>query len=93
MDLHLYWISSISYALFVGLILLSNIKVIKFPSKVENHFRLMAKWVLFFCIQDAIGGLCNAHVINNDNIFFISSSIFHLSTVVTTFFWLIYVLE
>ena len=93
MDLHLYWISSISYALFVGLILLSNIKVIKFPSKVENHFRLMAKWVLFFCIQDAIWGLCNAHVINNDNIFFISSSIFHLSTVVTTFFWLIYVLE
>lgn len=93
MDLHLYWVSAFTYAIFVGMILLSDLKVIKIPSKIENCFRTMALWVLFFCLQDAVWGLCDGHVINSDNAFFISSSVFHISTVVTTFFWLRYVLE
>lgn len=93
MELHLYWVSAFTYALFVGLILLSDVKVTKVPGKIENSFRQMAFWVLFFCLQDTVWGLCDAHVIKNDIVFFVSSSVFHVSTVVTTFFWLKYVLE
>lgn len=93
MEINLYWVSTLSYAIFVGMILLSDIKGVKVPGKVENSFRQMSFWVLFFCLQDTIWGLCDASVIKNNKVFFISSSIFHISTVVTTFFWLKYVLE
>lgn len=93
METHLYWVSTFTYALFVGIILFSDIRILKVPGKVEKAFRVMAIWVLFFCIQDTFWGLCDAHAIKNDYVFFISSSIFHISTVVTTFFWLKYVLE
>lgn len=93
MNIHLYWISAITYAIIIGMILLSELRRTKLPSKVEHNFRLLAVWVLFFCLQDTVWGLCDAHVIKNDTLFFISSSVFHISTVATTFFWLKYVLE
>lgn len=93
MAIHLYWVSALTYAIVIGMILLSDVRVRKIPSKIESNFRIMAMWVLFFCVQDTVWGLCNAKVIKNDGIFFISSSVFHISTVITTFFWLKYVLE
>lgn len=93
MQAHLYWISAITYAAVLGIILLSEISANKNPQGPEKSFRLMAFWVLFFCLQDTVWGLCDAAVIRGDLPFFISSSVFHISTVVTTFFWLKYVLD
>lgn len=89
----LYWVMTLTYSIVLGIILLSEIRTSKNPNSLEKSFRLMAIWVLFFCIQDVFWGICDAKVIKNETIFFISSSIFHLSTVLTTFFWLSYVLE
>ncbi len=93
MDVNLYWISALTHAVVIGMILLSNLRVRKITSKIENSFKQMAIWVLFFCLQDAVWGMCDARIIKSDVIFFLSSSVFHISTVVTTFFWLKYVLE
>lgn len=93
MESQFYWISAATYAVVLGIILFSDIKANKKPSSLEKSYRLMSKWVLFFCVQDIVWGMCDAKVINNDAIFFLSSSVFHISTVITTFFWLKYVLE
>lgn len=93
MDNQLYWVSSLTYAIVIGMILLSSVRIRKVNNKIEKKFGLMAVWVLFFCIQDTVWGLCAAHVIGSSFVFFISSTIFHTSTVITTFFWLNYVLE
>lgn len=92
MNTHLYWVSALTYAIVIGMILFSNLKNRKVPTKVENYFRSMTSWVLFFCLQDAVWGLCDAQIIKSDCLFFLSSSVFHISTVLTTYFWLKYVL-
>ncbi len=92
MNEHMYWVSGISYAVVLGIMLLNDIIGNKKVGPREKSFRQMATWVIFFCLQDALWGLCEAKVIDNNTIFFISSSVFHMSTVITTFFWLKYVL-
>ena len=93
MELHLYWVSALTYAFVLSIVLFDDIKATKKPSDLEKSYRLMGAWVLFFCLQDTLWGLCATHVIKSDSIFFLSSSVFHVSTVVTTFFWLKYVLD
>lgn len=89
----LYWVSTLTYALIIGMILLGDLKIRRVSGEMENSFRQMAVWVLLFCLQDTVWGMCDSGVIKNDAIFFLSSSVFHISTVITTFFWLKYVLE
>lgn len=93
METNLYWISAIAYAAVLGLLLFSEVRLTKKPNNLEKGYRVLVAWVIFFCMQDAIWGLCEAGVIKSDAIFFVSSSVFHISTVVTTFFWLKYVLD
>lgn len=93
MNIQLYWISALTYAVIIGMILLSNLSIRKISNNIEKSFNQLAIWVVFFCLQDTVWGLCDAGIIMSDGIFFLSSSIFHISTVVTTFFWLKYVLE
>ena len=93
MEIHLYWISAITYAVVLGILLISDIRVSKRPTRLEKSYRVMSAWVVFFCLQDALWGICEAGAIKSDAIFFLSSSIFHMSTVLTTFFWLKYVLD
>lgn len=93
MGMHLYWVSAITYAIVIGLLLLSDILATNKPNNLEKSYRVMSAWVVFFCLQDTLWGLCEAKVIKSDAIFFLSSSVFHLSTVITTFFWLKYVLD
>lgn len=93
MEIHLYWVSAITYAVVLSILLYSDMRATKSPNSLEKSYRVMSAWVIFFCVQDAFWGLCEAGAIKSDIIFFISSSIFHLSTVVTTFFWLKYVLD
>lgn len=92
MEMHLYWISALTYAVVLGIILFSDKRESKKSTNLEKSYQLMMAWVVFFCIQDALWGLCESKVIKSDVVFFISSSIFHMSTVITTYFWLKYAL-
>lgn len=88
----LYWFSAITYAFILLTILINDIRLNKTPDKLEKNYRMMTLWVLLFCVQDILWGLCADGIIVSDRYFFVSSSIFHISTVLTTFFWLNYVL-
>ena len=92
MGIHLYWLSTITYAFVLGVLLYGE-RATKKPSRLEKSYHIMLSWVIFFCVQDTFWGLCEANVIKSDDIFFICTSIFHISTVVTTYFWLKYVLD
>jgi len=89
---YLYWISVLTFAVVLLIILGIDIRIKRNLDRQSYAFRLMLEWTIFFCLQDAIWGLCETHIINNDSIFFSSSTIFHISTVVTTFFALNYVI-
>lgn len=93
MELHLYWISAITYVVVLGILMYAEVTSSKIPTNLEKSCRVMTNWVIFFCLQDVLWGLCAARIIKSDAVFFVSSSIFHISTVVTTFFWLKYVLD
>lgn len=93
MDGHLYWVSTITYAIVLGVILFSDIRATKNIGNLKKGYRSMLAWVIFFCLQDTIWGMCEAKLIESSSVFFVSSSVFHVSTVITTFFWLKYVLE
>ena len=92
MNNEMYWVSAITYVIVLGIILLNDMKIKKTPNREEKSFRIMTTWVILFCVQDTVWGLCSDNVIKNDCIFFISSMVFHTSTVLTTFFCLYYVL-
>lgn len=93
MEIHIYWLSALSYAFVIGILLFGETRATKNPSNLEKSYRVMSAWIIFFCAQDALWGICEKGIISSDIVFFISSSIFHVSTVVTTFFWLKYVLD
>lgn len=93
MEIHLYWVSALTYAVVLNIVMYGDRKNAPQFDSLDKSYRLMTRWVIIFCLQDALWGLCEANVIKNDFIFFISSSIFHMSTVLTTFFWLKYVLD
>lgn len=50
-------------------------------------------WLFLFCFQDGIWGLFAAHIINSRTGLFITSTIFHLFSALTTLFWVIYILS
>ena len=93
MENQLYWITTLTYAIVLGIVLARDMIVSRKISKLEKSYRVMSAWVIFFCLQDTLWGLFEVNIIKNDTLFFISSSIFHISTVITTFFWLKYVLD
>lgn len=88
----LYWVSDLVYAIVLIVILIHDKMLHTTPHKEERAFMLLLNWVIFFCVQDAFWGLAGGSLINYDSVFFAASTIFHLSTVATTFFWLYYIL-
>lgn len=92
MENNLYWISTLVFAIILTIILISDYLSSDKNNKIAKSFQLMILWVIFFCLQDSLWGLCESKIINSNTIFFISSEIFHISTVLTTFFWLNYIL-
>lgn len=76
----------------VVLILVIRTRYDRKPGSKENHYILFC-WVLFFCIQDGFWGIFASHIIKNDLALFISSAIFHLSSAVTTIFWVFYLIS
>jgi len=82
----------LTYGLVLVAVLINDISPKRRPNKGERAFRRMISWAIFFCLQDTFWGLCDDGVIKSDMVFFQASSLFHISTVITTFFWLYYML-
>lgn len=93
MDGNLYWISALVFAIVLAIILINDIRAGEALGEIEKSCRSMMVWVIFFCLLDIVWGLCSAGVIKGDNIFFFISMLFHISTVITTYFWLRFILE
>ena len=89
----LYYVLDLVFALLLIIILHHGKKYREIVNSHEKAFRLLINWVIFFCVQDAVWGYCASDAVRQDLPLFISSSVFHLSTVTTTFFWLYYILR
>ncbi len=64
----------------------------KYNQKSDLHFPVYC-WTLFFCLQDGIWGLFAAHIFVNDVCLFVASTVFHLSSALTTYIWVSYMLS
>lgn len=92
MDFNAYWASPLVYSLLLTIFFISDSVAKRLNTAVERSFRLMTLWVIVFCLQDVFWGLCDSGIIQSPSLFFASSTAFYLSTVITTFFWLYFIL-
>lgn len=88
----LYWVTALTCAIPLILILLHDQKEQNKDSREESAFRKLILWVIYFCLQDVVWGICAGTAQWGNAPLFAASTLFHISTVVTTFFWLNYVL-
>lgn len=88
----LYSLTAFSFALILSIILLNDRRKSCECNSEERAYWLLIKWVIFFCLQDAVWGIFASDLVTYDIPLFISTTVFHLSTVGTTFFWLYFIL-
>lgn len=88
----LYWVSTLTYAVVLAIILIHDIVQNKAASKTTKGFRRLVMWVVLFCLQDTFWGITAGELVMSKNLLMISSTIFHTSTVLTTFVWLSFIL-
>lgn len=88
----LYWVADLVLAITLAMILIHDRRMIHKPDREERAFRRLLVWVLYFSLQDVVWGLCSATNTIGNLPLFLASTLFHVSTVLTTFFWLDYVL-
>lgn len=93
MSSNFYWMSALLYGSALVGILLHDKHMKKDPDAGEMAYRRLLSWVIVFCAVDVFWGLCASHVINNDTVFWIASTLFHSATVLTTYVWLWYVVQ
>ncbi len=86
----LYAVSAFVCAIIVSLIYIRT-RINKKREKIS--FGAIFVWVIFFCIQDGVWGLFAAHVIRNDLLLFVTSTVFHCASVISTLFWVSYFLS
>lgn len=89
----LYYVIDLVFALVLVIMLHHGRKLRPSSSVGEDAFDRLIKWVIFFCLQDAVWGLCASELVSSDLALYISSSVFHISTVTTTYFWLYFILS
>lgn len=89
-----------SYSLFgaVSIIIFSlffvnTLRIKQNEDKSITSFRILILWVTAFSVLDFFWGLCESNVISNPRIFFIISTLFHLSTVITAIIWSSYIVN
>lgn len=88
----LYWVAALTYAIVLGIILRQAFVYRDVISPVDNAYRNLLSWCIFFCLQDALWGIAASKDIHCTQLFFASSTLFHISIAVTAFFWLYFVL-
>ena len=86
----LYAVMAFVSAVIVLLLLISGTQNRK---NIEKNHKLIFLWVIFFCIQDGIWGLFASHAIHSDTGLFVTSTVFHLSAILSAFTWTVYFLS
>lgn len=81
------------FALIMLIILIKEDRIHKsLPSKLNRVFRLMVLVSTLHCLQDMFWGMCFAHIIDSESVFFFASEVFHVSCVFSMIFWLYFIL-
>lgn len=88
----MYWVTALTCAISLALILVHDRNELDKTNREENAFQKLILWVLYFCLQDAVWGICASTDQWGNIPLFAASTLFHSSTVLTTYFWLNYVL-
>ncbi|MCQ2515236.1 MAG: GGDEF domain-containing protein [Saccharofermentans sp.] len=86
MTVHMYWITTLLFALVLSTILARENAESKKKKGNDKAFAVMLLYGILFCLQDMFWGLCNSKIIPSDLMLFIASSIFHLSIVLTSYY-------
>ena len=91
MNNQLYWIIDLLFALMVLITKVKNRNIIINNTTDQRYaFESLTSWVVFFCFQDMLWGICSNGYLH-DKIFFFSSTLFHISTVFMSLMWLRYI--
>ena len=93
LEFNAYWFGPFVYTILLIVLFINDLVTKPANTTVEKSSRLMMLWVIFFCLQDMFWGFCDIGYIKSERVFFWMSSVFHLSTVTTTFFWLYFILS
>ena len=88
-----YWIVTLFLSILLIIIIISEVFKNKLDIIRDANFTILLISVLSFLIIDTFWGLCATKKINGDIPFFVLSSLIHLSTMLTTFFYLKYALD
>lgn len=88
-----YSLFAVLSVIILFLYYVNTIKLKKADKKPITSFRIFIIWNIIFAIQDGIWGLCDNGTIKSHFAFFISSTLFHISTVISTNMWIYYVLS
>lgn len=88
----LYWISALTFALvLIAIYIHDGNRKTEYLAEDAAFHRLLL-WMILFCVQDAFWGLSASDAIKSRDVLFFASVVFHSATVLTTLFWLKYVL-
>ncbi|MCQ2982783.1 MAG: diguanylate cyclase [Treponemataceae bacterium] len=85
---NMYWITAFLFAVVLAIIALEAHRVVSRKTVHDRAFLHMLYYGIYFCLQDMFWGLCDSSIVRGDTALFIASSLFHLSIVLTSFFWL-----
>lgn len=86
----LYWATALTYSAVLALMLVRDYHAEKPGTDADKAFCRLEWWVLYFCLQDVGWGL--SAWLGHQAGLTAASTVFHLSTVATTYFWLDYIL-
>lgn len=87
----LYSVMAAVCAIAVIIVLIRTSKD-KNSEKTASHV-VLYRWVVYFCLQDALWGIFAAHIITSDALLFATSALFHLSSAVMTIVWVYYLIS
>ncbi len=87
--------SVLAFTCFIVLLIFRNqFKLVLDESEqTDKDFLFLSNWVTLFCLQDGLWGFIGCGVIQNNDLFFISSTVFHAATAISAFIWLNYILN
>ncbi len=87
---YLYFVMDITFIIVLSILLAYNKISQTTLSKSDKAYEILLIWVIVFCLQDAFWGIFA--LMQNRTLITVSSTLFHLSTVTTTYLWLNFVL-
>ena len=83
----LYWVTAMIFAVVRGILYIDEQKHLPTVITLQDiAFRKMMQWNIFFCLQDVFWGMMAGEYLGSPKGLMLASTIFHLSTVCTTYY-------